>query len=87
MNKYHINKHGVAAVCRARSGNCPLGGDEQYFNSEQEAQEYANKVNEERYQMLPEVNNEDYIDEKYLPFYKITYCFVQWGVTILYHYI
>lgn len=69
MNKYHINKHGVPAVCRARSGNCPLGGDEQHFNSEQEAQEYANKVNEERYQMLPEVNNEDYIDEKYLPFY------------------
>lgn len=69
MNKYHINKHGVPAVCRARSGNCPLGGDEQHFNSEQEAQEYANKVNEEKYQMLPEVNNEDYIDEKYLPFY------------------
>jgi hypothetical protein len=27
MSKFHINKHGVLALCKAREGNCPLGGD------------------------------------------------------------
>ena len=27
MSKFHINKHGVLALCKAREGNFPLGGD------------------------------------------------------------
>ena len=26
MAKFHINKHGVPAPCKAKPGNCPLGG-------------------------------------------------------------
>ena len=39
MAKYHINpKTGKAGLCRARSGNCPFGSDEQHFDSLLEAQ-------------------------------------------------
>ena len=53
MAKYHINKHGVPAPCRAKEGNCPLGGDESHFNSKEEAQEYADKQNESEFSFLP----------------------------------
>lgn len=33
MARFHINKHGVPAPCKAKSGNCPLGGDEKHYNS------------------------------------------------------
>ena len=57
MTKYHINKHGVPAICKAKSGNCPLGGEENHFNSQQEAQTYADKVNEESHGLLPNVGS------------------------------
>lgn len=55
MSKYHINKHGVPAVCRAKNGNCPLGGDESHFNTQEEAQEHADKINEQEHSLLPGV--------------------------------
>lgn len=45
MSKFHINKHGVPAPCRAKPGNCPLGGDESHFDTQEEAQIHADKVN------------------------------------------
>lgn len=60
MAKFHINKHGVPAPCRATKGNCPLGGDESHFNSKEEAQEYADKQNEKEFSILPEQNAENY---------------------------
>lgn len=51
--KFHINKHGVPAPCRATKGNCPLGGDESHFDSKEAAQEYADKVNAENHGTLP----------------------------------
>ena len=60
MSKFHINKHGVPAPCKAKPGNCPLGGDDQHFNSQEEAQVYADKVNEQEHSLLPQVENKTY---------------------------
>lgn len=45
---YHIKKDGTPDICRAKPGNCPLGGDENHFPTIEEAQIYADKLNEER---------------------------------------
>lgn len=68
MTKFHINKHGVPAPCKAESGNCPLGGDDQHFKTQKDAQTYADKVNSDKYSILPKVDEES-IDIRYLPFY------------------
>lgn len=55
MAKYHINKHGVPAVCRATKGNCPLGGsdgNENHFDSAEEAQAYIDNENEKLYGLV-----------------------------------
>ena len=56
MSKFHINKHGVPAPCKATKGNCPLGGEERHFDSQEAAQEYADKVNAEKHGVLPGIN-------------------------------
>lgn len=56
MAKFHINKHGVPAPCKAKPGNCPLGGDETHFGSREEAQEAIDKINEEKHGLLSEMN-------------------------------
>ena len=53
MSKFHINKHGVPAPCKAKPGNCPLGGDETHFNSLEEAQVAINRINEEEHGIIP----------------------------------
>lgn len=53
MSKFHINKKGMPAPCRATSKPCPLGGSDVHFNSEQEAQAYVDKQNKEQFQLLP----------------------------------
>lgn len=50
--KYHINNKGVPSVCRATSGNCPFGDNETHFNTYKDAQQYADKVNEEAHGLL-----------------------------------
>jgi len=57
MSKFHINKHGVPAPCRAKKGNCPLGGDETHFSSEKEAQKYIDEKNERDYDLMPKVSS------------------------------
>lgn len=59
MNKFHINKHGVPAPCKAQKGNCPLGGAESHFDSQQEAQIYADNQNENEFGSLPEMKNQE----------------------------
>ena len=56
MAKFHINKHGVPAPCKAKPGNCPLGGDETHFSSLEEAQEAIDKINKEKHGLLSEMN-------------------------------
>ena len=46
MAKYHVKKDGTPGVCRAQEGNCPLGDSSQHFSSKEEAQDYADKINE-----------------------------------------
>lgn len=53
MTKFHINKHGVPAPCKAKPGNCPLGGDDQHFNTREEAQIAADQKNEAEFSILP----------------------------------
>lgn len=48
MAKYHINKKGVPAVCRATTKPCPLGGEEVHFGSKEEAEAFTqNKMKKE----------------------------------------
>lgn len=56
MTKFHINKHGVPAPCRAKKGNCPLGGDDTHFDNEVDAQAYADSINSEEFGALPGIN-------------------------------
>ena len=46
MAKYHVKKDGTPGVCHAQEGNCSLGDSSQHFSSKEEAQDYADKVNE-----------------------------------------
>ena len=46
MAKYHVKKDGTPGICHAQDGNCPLGDSSQHFSSVQEAQEYADEINE-----------------------------------------
>jgi len=55
MTKYHINSQGVPAVCRAQAGNCPFGGNEQHFTNIEEAQKFADKLNEDKYGIFKNV--------------------------------
>lgn len=52
MPRFHINKKGVPAPCRAKSGNCPLGGDEQHFNTQAEAQAAVDEKNKQTFGIL-----------------------------------
>lgn len=47
--RFHINKHGVPAPCRAQKGNCPYGGDDNHFDTKEEAQARADELNAKRY--------------------------------------
>lgn len=53
MSRFHINKHGVPAPCKATKGNCPLGGNESHFDTETEAQLYVDKVNAQQFGIVP----------------------------------
>lgn len=52
MSKFHINKHGVPAPCRAKEGNCPYGGSDSHYDTYEEAQIAADKQNESKYGTL-----------------------------------
>lgn len=61
MSKFHINKHGVAVPCKAKVGNCPLGGQTgsaNHFDTLEEAEVAANSQNENEYGILPQINND-----------------------------
>lgn len=50
MSKYHINKKGVPALCRAQKGKCPLG---EHFETRELAQEQVEKENSKNNELLP----------------------------------
>ena len=49
---YHIKKDGTPGICRAKSGNCPYGDLSEHFSSREDAQIYADKLNE-----IKKINN------------------------------
>lgn len=56
MSKYHINKNGVPAPCKAQQGKCPYGGEggtENHYNTLEEAQEAAHAINAQEHSLLP----------------------------------
>ena len=55
MSKFHINKHGVPAPCKATKGNCTLGGSDTHFDTLGDAQAHADKVSEASHGLLPGV--------------------------------
>lgn len=59
MTKYHINKKGIPAPCKATKGNCPLGGDESHFSSQEEAQAAVDSQNASDYGILPQVESNE----------------------------
>lgn len=52
MSKFHINKHGVPAPCKATKGNCPLGGEGEHFDTLSEAQEHVDKKFESQHGII-----------------------------------
>lgn len=59
MTKFHINKDGIPAPCKAKTGNCPLGNESQHFTTEKEAQVYVDNQSAEKYGVLPEIKNDN----------------------------
>lgn len=52
MTKYHIDRNGKPAVCKAHKRPCPLGGEDVHFDSLEEAQEFADKQNEQQFGLI-----------------------------------
>lgn len=52
MSKYHINRNGVPAPCKAQKGNCPFGGEEKHFPTREKAQEYADQKAAKEYGII-----------------------------------
>lgn len=50
-NKWHINKKGVPALCRAKKGNCPLG---EHYESKSIAEDAVESEMKEKYGILPQ---------------------------------
>jgi hypothetical protein len=43
---YHIAKNSAPAVCTAQPGKCPLGNQDEHFDTVEEAQIYADQLNQ-----------------------------------------
>lgn len=65
LAKFHINKDGVPAPCKAQPGNCPLGNDNQHFETEKEAQVHADNSSANKYGVLPEMKNNDELSDEW----------------------
>ena len=58
MSKYHINKHGEPALCKAVKGNCPYEGNNSHFNTLKEAQLAADEQYKRKYDLIPNLGPE-----------------------------
>lgn len=55
MNKWHINKNGVPAPCKASEGKCPLNS--KHFSNKGDAQIFNNQQMEGQFGILPNQNS------------------------------
>lgn len=51
-SRYHIRADGSIDTCHARVGKCPFGANTPHFSSIDEAKEYINMVNEEKFGLI-----------------------------------
>lgn len=61
MSKFHINKKGIPAPCKAKKGNCPLGGadgKQNHFDNMEDAQAFADQENEKKYGIITSVQED-----------------------------
>lgn len=61
--RFHINKNGVPAPCKAKKGNCPLGADNTHFSDIEHAQDFADEMNESEHGLLPSMENSENRDD------------------------
>lgn len=57
MSRWHNGPNGPG-VCRAKSGNCPFGGEDSHFDSKEEAGEVYNEQNASEFGILPGMSND-----------------------------
>lgn len=75
MNKFHINKQGLASKCLATNGNCPFGGksgSDNHFDTYEEAQAYVDKMNKTTYGILPNSESNEYLGERMTQLLKVS---------------
>lgn len=58
MARYHLNKDGLPAICKAHSRPCPIGGD--HYDSKSEALQAAEDRLEEEEELFPTHKKETY---------------------------
>lgn len=61
MAKFHIKKDGTPGVCNAKQGNCPYGDAQHHFPSQEQAQEYADKINLEKLEAASKKSNHEFM--------------------------
>ena len=49
MTTYHIKQDGTPGVCRAKAGNCPLGGTSLHFDTAEQAEHVSQAIMEAKY--------------------------------------
>lgn len=59
MQKYHISSSGKPAICTAKKGNCPLGGESEHFNSLKEAKDSYEKKSFEKFDTISSVTKNE----------------------------
>ena len=62
MTKYHINKQGLPAPCKAQKGNCPFGGGENHYDTIDQAQQAADEINQKQFGLITEITTLDAAD-------------------------
>lgn len=65
--KYHINNHGVPALCHAKSGNCPLersGELREHYDTEEEAQDAVDDYYERKHGIISTIEGSNVGDDK-----------------------
>lgn len=58
-NQFHVKKDGTVGVCQAKKRMCPLGGDNEHFNTKEEAQAYSDKKYGDKYKHKTFVKREE----------------------------
>lgn len=54
MTKWHINKKGLASICKAQKGNCPFGGESEHYKTEQEAMQASQEKMSKEFGLIRE---------------------------------